>query len=179
MFELEKVIQGCQKQKRKDQILLYKQYAPLLLGICLRYANDKSEAEDILQDSFLKIFKSIHEFKGTGSLESWMKKVVVNTAISNFHKEKKHYYHNEIETIKEIELPYTAPADKDLETAELMNLLKTMPEGYKMIFNLYAIEGYKHKEIAEKLQIDESTSKSQYLRAKNWLIREMKKLNWI
>lgn len=179
MFDLESVIVGCIKNNRKAQVMLYNQYAAMLLGICTRYVADKSEAEDILQESFLKIFKSVKEYSGKGHFENWMKKIVVNTAITHFHREKKHYYHDEIDDIPEHETQLDIAPDTQIETEELYQLLKTMPGGYKMIFNLYAIEGYKHKEIAEQLHIEESTSKSQYLRAKNWLIKEMKKLNWI
>ncbi len=179
MFELEKVISDCKKNKRKAQVILYKQYAPMLLGVCSRYVHDKAEAEDILQESFLKILKNIKEYTGKGHFENWMKKIVVNTAIRHFHKEKKHYYHEEIGDVQDYELQTLISPVQEFETKELYNLLKTMPEGYRMIFNLYAIEGYKHKEIAEKLNIDESTSKTQYLRAKNWLIKQMKKMKWL
>jgi RNA polymerase sigma factor (sigma-70 family) len=179
MFELEKVISDCKKNKRKAQVILYKQYAPMLLGVCSRYVYDLAEAEDILQESFLKIFGNIKEYSGKGHFENWMKKIVVNTAITHFHKEKKHYYHEEIEDIHDYDLQTSATPAQEFETKELFNLLKSMPDGYRMIFNLYAIEGYKHKEIAEKLNIDESTSKTQYLRAKNWLIKQMNNLNWL
>ena len=179
MFNLEKIIDGCIKDKRKEQIDLYNHYAPMLLSVCMRYVADKSEAEDILQDSFFKILKSIKEYAGKGHFENWMKKIVVNTAITHFHKEKKHYYHEEIDTVQDIEMQFNLTPHKELKVKELYELLKTMPDGYRMIFNLYAIEGFKHKEIAEKLNIDESTSKTQYLRAKNWIIKKMKKLNWI
>jgi RNA polymerase sigma factor (sigma-70 family) len=179
MFNLEEVIEGCIHNKRKAQVELYDQYAPMLLAVCVRYVADRSEAEDILQESFFKILKSIKEYTGKGHFENWMRKIVVNTAITHFHREKKHYYHDEIETVNEYELQFNISPDKEFEEQELFGLLARMPEGYRMIFNLYAIEGYKHKEIAEQLHIDESTSKTQYLRAKNWIIKEMKKLNWI
>lgn len=179
MFELEKVISDCKRNKRKAQVILYNQYAPMLLGVCSRYVAEKSEAEDILQESFLKIFRNIKEYNGKGHFEAWMKKIVVNTAITHFHKEKKHYYHDDLDNVNDVELQDTISPQHEFESRELYNLLKTMPEGYKMIFNLYAVEGYKHKEIAQKLNIEESTSKTQYLRAKNWLIKEMKNLNWI
>jgi RNA polymerase sigma factor (sigma-70 family) len=179
MFKLESVIEGCIKNKRTAQIELYTYYAPMLLAICARYVADKSEAEDILQEGFFKILRSIKEYTGKGHFENWMRKIMVNTAITYFHREKKHYYHEEIETVKDYELQFDLSPDKSLEEQELIELLSRMPDGYRMIFNLYAIEGYKHKEIAEQLNIEESTSKTQYLRAKNWLIKEMKKLNWI
>lgn len=179
MIELEQVISDCKKNKRKAQVILYNHYAPMLLSICLRYVADTSEAEDILQDGFLKIFRSIKDFEGKGHFENWMKKIVINTAITNFHKEKKHYYHDDVDDVNDSDFQDNITPDSIFEAQELRNLLKKMPEGYRMIFNLYAIEGYKHREISEILKIDESTSKSQYLRAKKWIVKEMKKLNWI
>ena len=179
MFNLEKVIEGCKKGKRRAQIELYHQYAPILLGVCIRYVAEKSEAEDILQESFLKILRNIREYTGKGHFENWMKKIVVNTAITHFHREKKHYYHEEIESVSDTDLQYSLSPEKEFDAKELQQLISNMPEGYRMIFSMYAIEGFKHREIAEKLKIEESTSKTQYLRARNWIIREMKKLNWI
>jgi RNA polymerase sigma-70 factor (ECF subfamily) len=145
----------------------------------MRYVADKSEAEDILQEAFYKILKNIKEYAGKGHFENWMKRVVVNTAITHFHREKKHYYHEEIENVKDDDLQFSLTPDKVFEAKELQELISKMPEGYRIIFNLYAIEGFKHREIAKKLGIEESTSKTQYLRAKNWIIKEMKKLDWI
>ena len=179
MFNLEEVIYGCVKNRRKAQIELYRQYAPMLLAVCMRYVADKTEAEDILQEAFFKILRSIKEYSGKGHFENWMKKIVVNTAITYFHREKKHYYHDEIESVNDYELQYTLSPDKELDEQELYQLLAKMPEGYRIIFNLFAIEGYKHKEIADILGIEERTSKTQYLRAKNWIIKEMRKLNWL
>jgi RNA polymerase sigma factor (sigma-70 family) len=179
MFQLEDVIEGCIKNKRKAQIELYNHYASSLLSISIRYVADKSEAEDILQESFLKILNNIKEYEGKGHFENWMRKIVINTAITYFHKEKKHYYHEEIENVKDYEIQFQLSPEKEFEANELNELLTKMPDGYRIVFNMFAIEGYKHKEIAEKLNIDENTSKTQFLRAKNWIIKEMKKLNWI
>jgi RNA polymerase sigma factor (sigma-70 family) len=179
MFQLENVIEDCIKNKRKAQIELYNHYAPSLLAVCKRYVADKSEAEDILQEGFLKILNNIKEYAGKGHFENWMRKIMVNTAITHFHKEKKHYYHEEIENVKDYELQFQLSPDKEFDANELNELLAKMPEGYRIVFNMFAIEGYKHKEIADKMNIDENTSKTQYLRAKNWIIKEMKKLNWI
>lgn len=179
MINLEKIISDCKKNKRKAQIELYTRYSPMLLGICSRYISDRAEAEDILQEGFLKILYSIKEYSGKGHFENWMKRIMVNTAITYYHKQKKHYYHSDINEVPEQDFVLDSTPEREYDEKELFDLLKTMPEGYKVIFNLYAIEGFKHKEIAEKLQIEESTSKSQYLRAKAWIIKEMKKLNWI
>ncbi len=179
MFNLEKVIFDCKRHKRKAQILLYKQYSSYLLGVCLRYVSDKSEAEDILQDAFLKIFNNIKEYNGKGHFEAWMRKIAVNTAITHFHKHKKHYYHDDIDKVEDADVIYNVTPETEYDGKELLKLLKKMPEGYRVIFNLYAIEGFKHREIAEKLNIEENTSKSQYLRAKKWLIKEMSNLDWL
>lgn len=178
MIELDQVIIDCKKNKRKAQVALYNHYAPLLLGVCIRYVHERSEAQDILQDSFLKIFRSIKDYSGKGHFENWMKKIVVNTAITHFHKEKKHYYHEELDEVVESDVGEEISPEKEYEAKELYQLLKTMPDGYRLIFNLYAVEGFKHREIAEQLKIDESTSKSQYMRAKKWLAKEIKKQNW-
>ncbi|NJM14507.1 MAG: sigma-70 family RNA polymerase sigma factor [Bacteroidales bacterium] len=175
MPQLETLIEGCLKGRRKEQHELYKRYSPVLLGICLRYVEDKAEAEDILQEGFLKIFENIQSYEGKGSFEGWMKSVMVNTAITHFHKNKKHYHHEEIEDFKE-EIRLNGLPDADLDARELLKVINQMPQGYKMVFNLFAIEGYKHKEIAEKLNIDENTSKSQFLRAKQWLIKTLEKI---
>ena len=179
MFDLEKVISDCKRGKRKAQVALYNQYSSMLLGVCSRYVADKMEAHDILQESFLKIYKNIKDFEGKGHFENWMRRIVVNTAITYFQKKKKHYYHDELEDINENETELDLSPDQVYDFKELQRMLKDMPEGYRIIFNLYAIEGYKHKEIAERLNIEESTSKSQYLRAKKWIIKEMQQLGWI
>ena len=132
----------------------------------MRYASDKAEAEDILQDSFLKIFFRIKDFTGTGSFVGWLRKIVVNTAITNYHANLKYRYHVDIEDYISIEKG-VAGFDEDFFTAdELLKVLNELPRGYRMVFNLYAVEGYKHKEIAEMMGIDTNTSKSQYSRAK-------------
>ncbi len=180
MSNLEDVIKGCILKKRKAQKELYEFYSPMLLAVCSRYVSDKSEAQDILQDAFIKVFNNIKEYNGKGHFENWMRKIAVNTAITHFHKEKKHYYHDELNKLENSSDNATnLNPIKELEAKELIKIIKKLPSGYRTIFNLYAIEGYKHREIAEKLNIEESTSKTQYLRAKNWIIKEMKKLNWV
>ena len=165
MSELQ-IIEGCARHERKAQKVLYEKYSRLLMGICMRYASNKAEAEDILQDSFLKIFFRINDYSGTGSFVGWLRKVVVNTAITNYHVNLKYRYHVEIEEYVSAESG-RAGFDEDFFTAdELYKVLNELPRGYRMIFNLYAVEGYKHKEIAEMMGIDTNTSKSQYSRAK-------------
>jgi RNA polymerase sigma factor (sigma-70 family) len=129
-----------------------------------------------LQDSFVKIFFSIGDFSGTGSFAGWMRKVSVNTAITHYHKNLKHRYHIEIEDYVSVETG-TSSFEEDLFTSdELYKVMNELPAGYRMVFNLYAVEGYKHKEIAEMLGIDTNTSKSQYSRAKAVLRDKLDKL---
>ena len=176
MMSDKQLLEGCAKHERKAQKALYEKYSRLLFGVCLRYASDKADAEDILQDSFLKIFINIKDFSETGSFIGWLRKVTVNTAITHYHKNLKYRYHIEIEEYVSVETGVTS-FEEDLFTAdELYKVLNELPAGYRMVFNLYAVEGYKHKEIAEILGIETNTSKSQYSRAKAVLRDKLDKL---
>jgi RNA polymerase sigma factor (sigma-70 family) len=170
------IIEGCVRHNRKAQQMLYDKYSRFLLGICIRYADDKAEAEDILQESFLKIFFSIKDFSGTGSFAGWLRKVAVNTAITHYHKNLKYRYHIEIEEYVSVETGTSSFEESYFSSEELYIVLNELPAGYRMVFNLYAVEGYKHKEIAEMLGIDTNTSKSQYSRAKAALRDKLEKL---
>lgn len=170
------IIEGCVRHNRKAQQMLYDKYSRFLLGICIRYADDKAEAQDILQESFLKIFFSIKDFSGTGSFAGWLRKVAVNTAITHYHKNLKYRYHIEIEEYVSVETGTSSFEESYFSSEELYIVLNELPAGYRMVFNLYAVEGYKHKEIAEMLGIDTNTSKSQYSRAKAALRDKLEKL---
>jgi len=172
----QQIIDGCAKHDRKAQQVLYDKYSRFLLGVCLRYASDKAEAEDILQDSFLKIFFNIKDYSGTGSFIGWLRKVVVNTAITHYHKNLKYRYHVEIEEYVSVETGVMSFEEDFYTSDELYKVLNELPTGYRMVFNLYAVEGFKHKEIAEILGIDTNTSKSQYSRAKAVLRDKLEKL---
>ncbi|MBG0861318.1 MAG: RNA polymerase sigma factor [Bacteroidales bacterium] len=176
MMSDQQIIEGCAKHDRKAQQLLYERYSRLLLGICLRYAGDRAEAEDILQESFLKIFFNIKDYSGTGSFVGWLRKVAVNTAITHYHKNLKFRYHIEIEEYVSVETGISSFEEDFFTSDELFKVLNELPAGYRMVFNLYAIEGYKHKEIAELLGIDTNTSKSQYSRAKAAIREKLDKL---
>lgn len=176
MMSDQQIIEGCARHDRKAQQALYDQYSRFLLGVCLRYATDKAEAEDILQESFLKIFLSIKNFSGTGSFIGWLRKIAVNTAITSYHKNLKYRYHVEIEDYVSVETGVTSFEEDFFTSDELYKVLNELPAGYRMVFNLYAVEGYKHKEIAEILGIDTNTSKSQYSRAKAVIRSKLEKL---
>jgi RNA polymerase sigma-70 factor (ECF subfamily) len=166
----QQIIEGCLKNSRKAQKLLYDKYASKFLGMCMRYAKDRLEAEDILQEGFLKIFGRIAQFSGLGSFEGWMKRIVVNTAITNYRQNLKHYYKQHIDEVNEtdIDAPFS---DSEYSLEELLKVIQALPPGYRMVFNMFAIEGFQHKEIAEMMGIDVTTSKSQYSRARK-LLRE-------
>jgi RNA polymerase sigma-70 factor (ECF subfamily) len=170
------IIELCARHNRKAQQELYDRYSRMLLGVCLRYAADRAEAEDILQDSFLKIFYSIKDFNGSGSFAGWLRKIAVNTAITHYHKNLKYRYHVEIEEYVSVETGVTSFEEDFFNSDELYKVMNELPTGYRMVFNLYAVEGYKHKEIAEMLGIDANTSKSQYSRAKAVLRDKLEKL---
>ncbi len=175
MLNEQEIIEKCRKGNREAQKLLYNTYAPIFLGICHRYVFEHSEAEDILQDGFLKILTKISDFKGKGSFEGWMKRIIINTAITHYHKNNKyHKNHYQIEEVREVKIKTTGVVDNEFSHNELLNIIKSLPTGYRMVFNLFAIEGYKHKEIAEIMGIDINTSKSQYSRARKFI---RKKLN--
>jgi RNA polymerase sigma-70 factor (ECF subfamily) len=176
MISDRQIIDGCARHDRKAQQLLYDKYSRFLLGICMRYVADKAEAEDILQECFLKVFFNIKDFSGTGSFPGWLRKIAVNTAITHYHKNLKFRYHVEIEEYVSHETADNSFDQDDFTAEELYRLLNELPAGYRMVFNLYAIEGYKHKEIAEMLGIDTNTSKSQYSRAKAVLRDKLRKL---
>ena len=176
MMSDQEIIEGCARHDRKAQQELYSRYSRFLLGVCMRYATDKAEAEDILQESFLKIFFNINDFSGTGSFMGWLRKIAVNTAITHYHRNLKYRYHVEIEEFVSSETGVTSFEEDFFTSDELYKVLNDLPAGYRMVFNLYAVDGYKHKEIAEMLGIDTNTSKSQYSRAKSALREKLEKL---
>jgi RNA polymerase sigma factor (sigma-70 family) len=176
MMSDRQIIELCVRHDRKAQQVLYDKYSRLLLGVCLRYATDKAEAEDILQDSFLKIFFNIKDFTGSGSFIGWLRKVAVNTAITHYHQNLKYRHHVDIDEYVSVETGVTSFEEDFFTSDELYKVLNELPAGYRMVFNLYAVEGYKHKEIAEMLGIDTNTSKSQYSRAKSVIRAKLDKL---
>ena len=139
----------------------------------MRYSSTEVDAEDILQDSFVTVFRKLDTFKGEGALGGWIRRITVNTALMNYRKNKKTKLYAEIEEAG-IDLVSNDNVFDDISARYLMGLVQSLPEGYRMVFNLYGIEGYKHHEIAEKLGISEGTSKSQYSRARKMLMEKIK-----
>jgi RNA polymerase sigma-70 factor (ECF subfamily) len=158
-----KIIEACRKKDKKAQKALFHRYKKQLLGLCLRYVNSREAAEEVLMDSFIIVFKKIDTCQ-VASFEPWLKSIVVHKAIDYFRAHKNDPVFDEIEYVLDKKTG-TQPA-QNLEADELMKMLRHLPVGYRMVFNLYAIEGFKHQEIAEKLDISENTSKSQFRKAK-------------
>jgi RNA polymerase sigma-70 factor (ECF subfamily) len=179
MLDEREIIEGCCRHDRKAQKALYEKYASVLLGVCIRYSGRKDEAEDILQDGLIKVYFNIRDFAGKGSFINWMKKIMVNTAITHYHRNLKHQYHHDIEDIREMDIEGSVFDTADFTREELFAIIKELPHGYRMVFNLYAVEGYKHKEIADLLKIDVNTSKSQYSRARSLIRKKLTSLKKI
>lgn len=164
----EQIVEGCVKKNAIAQKYLYDKFSRRMMGVCLRYCDSEEEAEDVLQNGFITAFEHIEAFRGTGSLEGWIKKIMVNTALTNIRKNKKFKQNIELDGV-EYMLPSSGLANDNLKTKELLKIIQSLPPGGRMIFNLYAIEGYSHAEIANILNISEGTSKSQYSRARAYL----------
>ncbi len=171
-----KLLKRLRRGEPSAQRQLYDIYAPQLYGLALRYSGSPEEAQDVLQEAFIKIFKYINTYKERGSFEGWIRKIVINAAIANFHKQEKHRFQEDITEIYEINIENYSPEDSEFTMDELLKAIQSLPKGYRTVFNLYAIEGYKHKEIAEILGIDVSTSKSQYHRARMLLQKKLLEL---
>lgn len=163
-FSDEKLIKECQKGRRQFQQALYDKYCDGMFLVALRYSKVQQEAEDILQEAFLKVFNNIKDFRKDSSLAYWIKRIVVNTALN--HQRSKLYLYPMVDVTDLSDRVANENAIADLSYEELLTLIQKLPAGCQAIFNLYAIEGYKHHEIAELLKISEGTSKSQYSRAK-------------
>lgn len=172
MIHDSEIIRGCQKGSLKMQRVLYERFAPKMLGVCLRYARDKEEAEDMLQEGFIKVFLKLGEFRGDGSFEGWIRRIMINTAINYYMRFRKHLYQQDIKEIEEITEDQHVAFDH-LHVKDLLALVQSLPSGYRTVFNLYEIEGYQHKEIAEMMEISVSTSKTQLLHARRLLQKRL------
>ncbi len=162
---LEELIEGCKKQDYRAQKNLYDFYAPTMFAVCLRYVKEMAEAEDILLKSFMKVFDNIKKFRGEGSLEGWIRRIVVNESLMYLRQNKVLHLAVDVESAQAVS---EVRADH-LEAEDLLGLVQELPAGYRTVFNLYAIEGYSHAEISDMLGISEGTSKSQLSRAKAML----------
>lgn len=174
----DELIKACIDNNSRAQKTLFETYSPRLMGVCMRYAEDRDAAQDMLQDGFIKIFQKLSAYKGSGSFGGWAHRTMVNTCLDAIRKNSKFKYAVDIEDAEHL-VQIKETAYSDIRTKELLKLIQALPEGYKVVFNMFAIEGYGHKEIAEELDIAENTSKSQYRKARLWLQRELKALDLI
>jgi len=165
--QLKGIIKRCQNGDRSAQSKLYKHFADKMYGICLRYVKNEEDAQDVLQEGFMRVYRGIPNYKGQGSFEGWMRTTFVRTALRHLEKNQRLQYHQDIEDV-DVATP-TPNAVQMLSHGELLKLVEALPTGYRIVFNLYVIEGYTHHEIAEMLGITEGTSKSQLSRARNQL----------
>lgn len=181
MISDKKIVEGCIAGKRKAFNMLYKKYSAVMLAVCLRYCKSYEEAEDVLQEGFIKVFNNIGKFRMDGSFEGWIRRIMVNTAINNYHANLKYYYQENVDemeeskdlgTIRNEDVKYNGRLPKE----KLMSLIQSLPDGYRMVFNMFAIEGYSHKEIADILEISVNTSKSQLSKARRTLKKQIKEL---
>lgn len=168
------LIAKAAKQHREAQHLLFEKHAPKMLSVCRYYVKDVFQAEEVMLNGFFKVFKHITSFKNQGSFEGWIRRIMVRESIS-YLRTKKHVEFSVEEVDPRQNL--TDTINSNIEVAEIQQLIDSLPEGYKMVFNMYAIEGYKHHEIAELLDISEGTSKSQLFKARQLLQQKIKKLN--
>lgn len=167
----EQIIAGCRAGDRKYQELLYQRFASKMFTVCMRYAAESNSAQDLLQEGFVKIFKNIEKFRGEGSFEGWIRRIFVNTCLEFVRKKANMYVVQDTETVK-VEY-HDENALQKLMKEDLMEMIQSLSTGYRTIFNLYVIEGYSHKEIAELLNVTEGTSKSQLARARYLLQKKV------
>lgn len=174
-YTIDDLVNRCKAAERKAQELLYKHFAAKMLGVCLRYATDRMEAEDMLQNGFIKVFQKINDYRAEGSFEGWIRRIMVHSAIEYYRKHHKMMQLADIEN-ESAEYSVDALATANLAAKELMALIQRLSPGYRIVFNLYAIEGYSHKEIAAIAGITEGASKSQLSRARSVLKQQILKL---
>lgn len=173
-IDLQHIVKACQKGDASAQKELYQSYKSLFMGIVRRYMKNDHDAEDVLIEGFMKIFKNINSFKGEGSFEGWMKRIMVNESLMALRK--KSNFNLTVE-ISNIQINEAAKAQDDLQYQDVIKLMDFLPLGYRTVFNMYVIEGYKHREIAEALGISINTSKSQLILAKKRMKELLKKKN--
>lgn len=169
------LVSECAKGNAKAQRALFDKFAPKMLAVVHRYMSNMEESEDVLQDGFVKIFQKIGEFKMEGSLEGWIRRILVNTALDAIRKNKKTMMDVPLDDVS-FKLSFDDVQFDDMDVNQLLKLISELPDGYKVVFNMFAIEGYSHKEIADTLGVSENTSKSQYSRARAYLRTQLEKI---
>jgi RNA polymerase sigma factor (sigma-70 family) len=175
-MDYSKLVSDCLKYKHDAQKQLYEQFAPAMLGVCFRYTKSIADAEDVLQDGFVKVFKHLDKYKFEGELGGWIRKIMVNTALNYLKTNKKYQYDLSFSEMALHPVSTDDPLIK-LQAKELSELIRQLPTGFQTIFNLHAVEGYSHVEIASMLGISDGTSRSQYARGRALLIEWIDKFS--
>lgn len=165
------IVQRCLQNDTPAQNELYRRFAGKMMGVCMRYTRNREDAADVLQDSFVKIFINLRSFKGEGSFEGWMKRIMINTALKHYRKNLKYKEESDIDAAYDI--GFDSNIVSNISAGELMKMIQQLPDGYRTIFSLYVLEGYQHNEIGEMLGISEGTSKSQLSRARGFLMKNI------
>lgn len=169
MIQAREVVAKCLQNNAAAQKQLYDAYAPLMMGVCYRYTRSMDEASDVLQEGFVRVFRNLENWKGEGELGAWIRRIMVNTALNWIRDHRKIKWEME-DHIPETHHAHQVPTPLDsLQARQLADMIRQLPAGYQMVFNLHAIEGYSHGEIGQLLGIGESTSRSQYLRARRMM----------
>jgi len=164
----EAILQGCLHNHPVAQRELYNRYSPKMLAVCYRFAHNREDAEDMLQEAFIKVFSQIHTFQNKGAFEGWIRRIIVHTCINHLKKNKR--FNESVDIINANAIQVREESIPSIVQAkQIVECIRLLPIGYRTVLNLYAIEGYSHKEIAEMLDVEESTSRSQYTRAKQML----------
>jgi RNA polymerase sigma factor (sigma-70 family) len=164
----EAILQGCFKNQAAAQRELYNRYSPKMLAVCYRFAHNREDAEDMLQEGFIKIFSQIHTFQSKGAFEGWVRRIIVHTCINSLKKNKRFNENVDIIHANSIHIREES-VPSIVQAKQVVECIRILPIGYRTVLNLYAIEGYSHKEISVMLDIEESTSRSQYTRARQML----------
>lgn len=161
------IIEGCMQNNPVAQRELYNRYSPKMLAVCYRFAPSREDAEDMLQEGFIRVFSQMHSFQHKGSFEGWIRKIIVHSCINILKRNKRFNDNVDLEEAMQAGVKETIPSI--MQAKQVVECIRLLPIGYRTVLNLYAIEGYSHREIAEIMDIEESTSRSQYTRAKNML----------
>lgn len=173
----QQLIDECVQRKSKAQRTLYEAYAPLMMSVCLRYVRNLDLAKDVLQEGFIKVFTKIDSYAGSGQFGGWMRRIFVTTSLEYLRSNKRFDLHDDIDDCEADVADFDNRILESISADYLLEHISNLPDGYRTIFNLFAIEGYSHKEIATMLGIEESTSRSQYTRARKLLQRNLQSLN--
>lgn len=170
------LLQGCKKNDRESQRLLYQHYYGYAMSICVRYCRSMEESKEIVNDGFMKVFKNINQHATESSFKPWLRKIMINASIDHYRKEVKHYHHADLDQKNASSVVYNHALD-DLSYTELIGMIQSLSPGYRAVFNLYVIDGFTHQEIAKILEISEGTSKSNLMKARENLKKMIEKMN--